>query len=114
MDRERITENTMASNPQPQKGDLYMARVSPVPRSLLKCCSKSYAWFWSITLLSFSYTGEADIVALHIQALIEAGVKAKDIAVIAPYNLQVRIALHLTASKQNSVQNSSSFTFRLR
>ncbi|XP_036391211.1 DNA-binding protein SMUBP-2 [Megalops cyprinoides] len=33
--------------------------------------------------------GEADIVALHIQALTEAGVKAKDIAVIAPYNLQV-------------------------
>ncbi|KAG9336347.1 hypothetical protein JZ751_002694 [Albula glossodonta] len=33
--------------------------------------------------------GEADIVALHIKALTEAGVKAKDIAVIAPYNLQV-------------------------
>ncbi|TDH09611.1 hypothetical protein EPR50_G00088200 [Perca flavescens] len=33
--------------------------------------------------------GEADIVELHIKALTEAGVKAKDIAVIAPYNLQV-------------------------
>ncbi|KAM4553672.1 DNA-binding protein SMUBP-2 [Fundulus diaphanus] len=33
--------------------------------------------------------GEVDIVALHIKSLIEAGVKAKDIAVIAPYNLQV-------------------------
>ncbi|KAJ8391365.1 hypothetical protein AAFF_G00089950 [Aldrovandia affinis] len=33
--------------------------------------------------------GEAEIAALHIKALIEAGVKAKDIAVIAPYNLQV-------------------------
>ncbi|XP_039989614.1 DNA-binding protein SMUBP-2 [Xiphias gladius] len=33
--------------------------------------------------------GEVDIVQLHIKALTEAGVKAKDIAVIAPYNLQV-------------------------
>ncbi|MBN3300550.1 SMBP2 protein, partial [Amia calva] len=33
--------------------------------------------------------GEADIVALHINSLTEAGIKAKDIAVIAPYNLQV-------------------------
>ncbi|XP_072291054.1 DNA-binding protein SMUBP-2 [Eucyclogobius newberryi] len=34
-------------------------------------------------------TGEVDIVELHIKALTDAGVKAKDIAVIAPYNLQV-------------------------
>uniref|UniRef100_A0A6Q2Y8L3 DNA-binding protein SMUBP-2 n=1 Tax=Esox lucius TaxID=8010 RepID=A0A6Q2Y8L3_ESOLU len=33
--------------------------------------------------------GEVDIVELHIKALTEAGVKSKDIAVIAPYNLQV-------------------------
>nr|XP_046251384.1 DNA-binding protein SMUBP-2 isoform X2 [Scatophagus argus] len=33
--------------------------------------------------------GEVDIVELHIKALTEAGLKAKDIAVIAPYNLQV-------------------------
>ncbi|XP_040895261.1 DNA-binding protein SMUBP-2 [Toxotes jaculatrix] len=33
--------------------------------------------------------GEVDIVELHIKVLTEAGVKAKDIAVIAPYNLQV-------------------------
>nr|XP_057932312.1 DNA-binding protein SMUBP-2 isoform X1 [Doryrhamphus excisus] len=33
--------------------------------------------------------GEVDIVDLHIKALTEAGVNAKDIAVIAPYNLQV-------------------------
>ncbi|KAM7396863.1 hypothetical protein PAMP_019871 [Pampus punctatissimus] len=33
--------------------------------------------------------GEVDIVEMHIKALTEAGVKAKDIAVIAPYNLQV-------------------------
>uniref|UniRef100_A0A8C8RWE1 DNA-binding protein SMUBP-2 n=1 Tax=Pelusios castaneus TaxID=367368 RepID=A0A8C8RWE1_9SAUR len=33
--------------------------------------------------------GEVRLVGLHIQALVEAGVKARDIAVIAPYNLQV-------------------------
>ncbi|KAM4573807.1 DNA-binding protein SMUBP-2 [Odontesthes bonariensis] len=33
--------------------------------------------------------GEVDVVELHIKALTGAGVKAKDIAVIAPYNLQV-------------------------
>ncbi|MBN3288201.1 SMBP2 protein, partial [Polyodon spathula] len=33
--------------------------------------------------------GEVEIVAAHIQALTETGVQAKDIAVIAPYNLQV-------------------------
>ncbi|XP_078452956.1 DNA-binding protein SMUBP-2 isoform X2 [Lampetra planeri] len=33
--------------------------------------------------------GEVDIVSAHVQALIDAGVKAEDIAVIAPYNLQV-------------------------
>ncbi|XP_026118827.1 DNA-binding protein SMUBP-2 [Carassius auratus] len=33
--------------------------------------------------------GEVDIVALHIKALTEAGVHVKDIAIIAPYNLQV-------------------------
>ncbi|XP_069660508.1 DNA-binding protein SMUBP-2 isoform X2 [Haliaeetus albicilla] len=33
--------------------------------------------------------GEVQLAGLHIQALVEAGVKAKDIAVVAPYNLQV-------------------------
>ncbi|XP_038619951.1 DNA-binding protein SMUBP-2 [Tachyglossus aculeatus] len=33
--------------------------------------------------------GEVRLVALHVQALVEAGVRAADIAVIAPYNLQV-------------------------
>uniref|UniRef100_A0A663FAK0 DNA-binding protein SMUBP-2 n=1 Tax=Aquila chrysaetos chrysaetos TaxID=223781 RepID=A0A663FAK0_AQUCH len=33
--------------------------------------------------------GEVQLASLHIQALVEAGVKAKDIAVVAPYNLQV-------------------------
>jgi len=43
---------------------------------------------WDLTRMTFS-SGEVDIVELHITALTEAGVKAKDIAVIAPYNLQV-------------------------
>ncbi|NWX17947.1 SMBP2 protein, partial [Aegotheles bennettii] len=33
--------------------------------------------------------GEVELAGLHIQALVEAGVKARDIAVVAPYNLQV-------------------------
>ncbi|NXG59682.1 SMBP2 protein, partial [Hemiprocne comata] len=33
--------------------------------------------------------GEVQLVGLHVQALVEAGVKARDIAVVAPYNLQV-------------------------
>ncbi|XP_072193027.1 DNA-binding protein SMUBP-2 [Excalfactoria chinensis] len=33
--------------------------------------------------------GEVQLAGLHIQALVDAGVKAQDIAVIAPYNLQV-------------------------
>ncbi|NXP64496.1 SMBP2 protein, partial [Chloropsis cyanopogon] len=33
--------------------------------------------------------GEVQLVGMHVQALVEAGVKAKDIAVVAPYNLQV-------------------------
>ncbi|XP_048462809.1 DNA-binding protein SMUBP-2 isoform X1 [Rhincodon typus] len=36
-------------------------------------------------------SGEVQIVTLHIQALIEAGVHPKDVAVIAPYNLQVQL-----------------------
>lgn len=34
--------------------------------------------------------GEVRLVSLHIQALLDAGVPASDIAVITPYNLQVR------------------------
>ncbi|NXJ67982.1 SMBP2 protein, partial [Rostratula benghalensis] len=33
--------------------------------------------------------GEVQLARLHVQALVGAGVKARDIAVIAPYNLQV-------------------------
>ncbi|XP_069752975.1 DNA-binding protein SMUBP-2 isoform X3 [Narcine bancroftii] len=35
--------------------------------------------------------GEVQMVAMHIQALTEAGVHPKDVAVIAPYNLQVQL-----------------------
>lgn len=51
-------------------------------------------------------SGEVDIVELHIKALSEAGLEAKDIAVIAPYNLQASrkirtrpVGPHLTAAK---------------
>ncbi len=33
--------------------------------------------------------GEADLVVHHLKALLLAGLSAKDMAVIAPYNLQV-------------------------
>uniref|UniRef100_A0A8C3KWM8 DNA-binding protein SMUBP-2 n=1 Tax=Chrysolophus pictus TaxID=9089 RepID=A0A8C3KWM8_CHRPC len=33
--------------------------------------------------------GEVQLAGLHIKALVDAGVKAQDIAVVAPYNLQV-------------------------
>lgn len=36
--------------------------------------------------------GEVRLVSLHVQALVDAGVRASDIAVITPYNLQVRAA----------------------
>jgi len=37
--------------------------------------------------------GEADIVSAHVTELINAGLDARDIAVIAPYNLQVCLEL---------------------
>ena len=43
----------------------------------------------TLDFCSFSYTGEASIVVSHVKKLIEGGVKPADIAVIAPYNLQV-------------------------
>jgi len=38
---------------------------------------------WVITV------GEADLVTAHVDRLISVGVSPQDIAVIAPYNLQV-------------------------
>lgn len=36
--------------------------------------------------------GEADVVAAHVQGLVDSGVKQQDIGVITPYNLQARIS----------------------
>ncbi|XP_048581003.1 DNA-binding protein SMUBP-2 isoform X2 [Nematostella vectensis] len=41
--------------------------------------------------LSKGNEGEADIVTAHVTALIDAGLNPRDIAVIAPYNLQVEL-----------------------
>ncbi|XP_030621793.1 DNA-binding protein SMUBP-2 [Chanos chanos] len=51
--------------------------------------------------------GEADIVALHIKALTEAGVKNKDIAVIAPYNLQVDLLRQKLSHKHTDLEIKS-------
>ncbi|KAJ8248898.1 hypothetical protein GJAV_G00228960 [Gymnothorax javanicus] len=48
--------------------------------------------------------GEADIVALHIEALTEAGIKARDIAVITPYNLQVDLLRQLLSLKHPELE----------
>jgi DNA polymerase alpha-associated DNA helicase A len=42
---------------------------------------------------SKSNEAEAALVKMHVNNLIEAGVKAEDIAVVTPYNAQVRISL---------------------
>lgn len=34
-------------------------------------------------------TGEADLVFHHLKLLLDAGVSPSDVAIIAPYNLQV-------------------------
>ncbi|XP_061577733.1 DNA-binding protein SMUBP-2 [Cololabis saira] len=51
--------------------------------------------------------GEVDIVELHIKALTEAGVKAKDIAVIAPYNLQVDLLRQKLSSRHPDLEIKS-------
>ena len=45
--------------------------------------------FLFIVLLFYFVLGEVDIVIYHLKSLLEAGVPACDMAVIAPYNLQV-------------------------
>ena len=40
-------------------------------------------------LLHLIVSGEADLVLHHVTSLVSSGVNEKDIAVIAPYNLQV-------------------------
>ena len=39
--------------------------------------------------ISKANEGEVALVCLHVRQLLQAGVKAEDIAVITPYNLQV-------------------------
>ncbi|XP_073706078.1 DNA-binding protein SMUBP-2 [Garra rufa] len=51
--------------------------------------------------------GEVDIVALHIKALTEAGVKVKDIAIIAPYNLQVDLLRQKLSQKYAELEIKS-------
>ncbi|KAM4618985.1 DNA-binding protein SMUBP-2 [Polymixia lowei] len=51
--------------------------------------------------------GEVDIVELHIKALTEAGLKAKDIAVIAPYNLQVDLLRQRLSSRHPELEIKS-------
>ncbi|KAM8751786.1 DNA-binding protein SMUBP-2 [Acanthopagrus schlegelii] len=51
--------------------------------------------------------GEVEIVELHIKALTEAGLKAKDIAVIAPYNLQVDLLRQKLSAKHPDLEIKS-------
>ncbi|KAM6937427.1 DNA-binding protein SMUBP-2 [Xenentodon cancila] len=57
--------------------------------------------------LSKGNQGEVDIVELHVKALTEAGVKAKDIAVIAPYNLQVDLLRQKLCSRHPELEIKS-------
>ncbi|XP_051918312.1 DNA-binding protein SMUBP-2 [Hippocampus zosterae] len=51
--------------------------------------------------------GEVEIVALHIKALTEAGVNVKDIAVIAPYNLQVDLLRQKLSARHPALEIKS-------
>ncbi|KAI7802486.1 DNA-binding protein SMUBP-2 [Triplophysa rosa] len=51
--------------------------------------------------------GEVDIVALHIKALTGAGLQVKDIAVIAPYNLQVDLLREKLSHKHAELEIKS-------
>ena len=67
-------------------------------------------------------SGEAALTAVHVRRLIDAGVGARDIAIVTPYNLQVTFNLRLapgyfslftgSASKKFSPRRSRSATFR--
>ncbi|XP_068170023.1 DNA-binding protein SMUBP-2 isoform X2 [Antennarius striatus] len=51
--------------------------------------------------------GEVDLVELHIKTLTEAGLKAKHIAVIAPYNLQVDLLRQKLCAKHPELEIKS-------
>ncbi|KAJ0069990.1 hypothetical protein NL108_018485 [Boleophthalmus pectinirostris] len=57
--------------------------------------------------LSKGNSGEVDIVELHIKTLTDAGVKDKDIAVIAPYNLQVDLLRQRLSSRHPHLEIKS-------
>ena len=55
-------------------------------------------------LVQFPFlSGEADLVLHHLKALLAAGVSASDIAVIAPYNLQVCLLDSQSGAKYDSI-----------
>ncbi|XP_072826586.1 DNA-binding protein SMUBP-2 isoform X2 [Vicugna pacos] len=51
--------------------------------------------------------GEARLVSLHVQALVDAGVRAGDIAVITPYNLQVDLLRQSLAHRHPELEIKS-------
>ncbi|XP_045342158.1 DNA-binding protein SMUBP-2 isoform X2 [Leopardus geoffroyi] len=51
--------------------------------------------------------GEVRLVSLHVQALVEAGVRASDIAVITPYNLQVDLLRQSLAHRHPELEIKS-------
>ncbi|KAL4229741.1 DNA-binding protein SMUBP-2 [Mactra antiquata] len=51
--------------------------------------------------------GEADLVYIHIEKLISSGVKQQDVAVIAPYNLQVELIRLRLANKYPVIEVKS-------
>lgn len=51
--------------------------------------------------------GEVRLVSLHVQALVDAGVQARDIAVIAPYNLQVDLLRQSLAHRHPELEIKS-------
>ncbi|XP_064476422.1 DNA-binding protein SMUBP-2-like isoform X3 [Ornithodoros turicata] len=56
---------------------------------------------------SKSNEGEADLVCIHVENLISSGVKAADIAVISPYNLQVELLQLRLRSKHDDLEIQS-------
>ncbi|XP_039091327.1 DNA-binding protein SMUBP-2 [Hyaena hyaena] len=51
--------------------------------------------------------GEVRLVSLHVQALVDAGVRASDIAVITPYNLQVDLLRQSLAHRHPELEIKS-------
>ncbi|XP_028823165.1 DNA-binding protein SMUBP-2-like isoform X4 [Denticeps clupeoides] len=51
--------------------------------------------------------GEVDIVVLHVRALMQAGLDARDIGVIAPYNLQVDLLRQQLSQKHPDLEIKS-------